>query len=125
MSQPSSNEKQATETALPTIDKFIAHHTTQTDLAVKDPVCVICQEGFVRDLDMKELLYIDACKHEFHQKCLEGWIYSTQNKRNTCPACRVPLFKLNVLSPEQVAQARAEEEQEDGHMLGFDTQLYT
>ncbi|KAJ4366394.1 hypothetical protein N0V83_008030 [Neocucurbitaria cava] len=46
--------------------------------------CSICA-----DTNMSELVQVKLCGHEFHMGCLKEWLHLS----NTCPLCRVSLFK--------------------------------
>jgi hypothetical protein len=50
--------------------------------------CSICYES----LESKFFLRLLKCKHEFHKKCIDKWLY-TQFQENkdeyTCPLCRI------------------------------------
>lgn len=48
--------------------------------------CPICRE------DIRELIYVTICAHQFHPKCISNWL----NRNNTCPICREPQTKLDV-----------------------------
>ena len=52
--------------------------------SVKNDLCGICMEKFEDDVDNGNNVVNLDCKHYFHHKCLEKWIF----KKPTCPICR-------------------------------------
>lgn len=51
-----------------------------------DNVCSICMNEIKQNEFIRELI----CKHTFHKKCVDKWIYNTPN----CPYCRSNIYEL-------------------------------
>ena len=69
-------------------DKDILNNDTKIDSVlydkeIEDDVCPICYEENTE----KKL----NCSHCFHEECIKKWLQS----KNTCPYCRVDVFKNN------------------------------
>lgn len=112
---------------LPSMNTFMKQHTLQITRAERDTNCVICQEVYDPQVteQSESLVRVRRCGRGVHIDCLGDWMSSTHIQRNTCPTCRTPLCKLNVLTPEQTAELRAEEEEYYDRLAGFDNELYT
>lgn len=62
----------------------------------EDRMCVICQEDFAAQDDVRLL----QCKHVFHPACVDAWLTSTSYK---CPVCRSAAgsFETNIEEQEE------------------------
>ena len=69
--------------------------------------CGICADDLNNGEEIKKLL--PNCEHEFHTKCINGWINSgiTNTNREKCPYCRAPINQaiINQARHQQPMQA--------------------
>ncbi|KAH7392374.1 hypothetical protein DE146DRAFT_138576 [Phaeosphaeria sp. MPI-PUGE-AT-0046c] len=106
---------------LPTLVDYIEHHIDhdvplgETD----DHICPICQYAFAPpqsddqssssdDTPDNTSVRISPCGHLFHANCILTWLSSLSSTRNTCPICRVLLFRPNVFTPGRAAERYAD-----------------
>ena len=52
--------------------------------------CAICFEALSDTTNGPPYILADSCRHQFHGRCLFGWITSTQNPA-PCPTCKTPI----------------------------------
>ncbi|KAF2440419.1 hypothetical protein P171DRAFT_499742 [Karstenula rhodostoma CBS 690.94] len=69
--------------------------------------CSICQTGFAND-SFNQKVVQTPCDHVFHYDCLANWNRGTHASRNTCPLCRVELFRMDapVLAQPELERVR-------------------
>jgi hypothetical protein len=63
--------------------------------------CSICMSKVTTGLNMMgQHPTVTACKHYFHQECLDGWVNeSAMSTSNSCPSCRAVLCKARSRVP--------------------------
>jgi hypothetical protein len=106
------------QNTLPKMSDYIATHIDRNvpSETMQGQKCLICQQDFDPNQDEgcfassqdNTCIRLPPCNHMFHAHCVQDWLDSTQPARNSCPTCRTPFCKLNVLDP--VKQATLESE---------------
>ncbi|CAL4067735.1 unnamed protein product [Meganyctiphanes norvegica] len=62
------------------IDQLPSYRYTGEKCDTKQTTCVICMSDF----EIRQMLRVLPCLHEFHTKCVDKWLKSNR----TCPICR-------------------------------------
>jgi hypothetical protein len=101
------------QSTLPRMSDYITNHIDRNvpSEAMQGQDCLICQQEFDPNQDEgcftstqdNTCIRLPPCNHLFHAHCIQTWLDSTQPTRNSCPTCRTPFCKLNVLDPIQQA----------------------
>jgi hypothetical protein len=102
----------------PKMSDYIATHIDRNvpSETMQGQKCLICQQDFDPNQDEgcfassqdKTCIRLPPCNHMFHAHCVQDWMDSTQPARNSCPTCRMPFCKINVLDPVKRASLECE-----------------
>ena len=68
--------------------------------------CAICQETHSN----AESTVVETCKHRFGTQCIQRWMdicWTRDNKRATCPSCRIEIFEMTKYRPRAKRQQPA------------------
>ncbi|ORY00445.1 hypothetical protein BCR34DRAFT_638113 [Clohesyomyces aquaticus] len=82
---------------------------TTTEFPPKQIDCCICMEKL--EASTEHIVFLAPCKQFFHGQCITSWFTSTRPERDTCPVCRLQLFKAKNLTKEQIAEGQHDEEE--------------
>ena len=64
---------------------FSIHENETKEALIQEDVCSICLDAIA---DHQSKGTCDPCHHDFHQSCIEQWMYEDK----TCPLCRIDLI---------------------------------
>ena len=71
--------------------------------------CAICQETHAKTTTT----VLETCNHSFGTQCIQQWMdicWTRDNKRATCPSCRVEIYKITKYRPRATRQVKQVEQ---------------
>jgi len=77
--------------------------------AVIQEECAICQETHAKTTTT----VLETCNHSFGTQCIQQWMdicWTRDNKRATCPSCRVEIYKIIKYRPRATRQVKQVEQ---------------
>ena len=114
--QPQPPQPQPPQTPRPQVHRRITQPTYKektTALCKKQAEiqeeCAICQETHAKTTTT----VLETCNHSFGTQCIQQWMnicWTRDNKRATCPSCRVEIYKITKYRPRATRQVKQVEQ---------------